>query len=228
MHTHMTWWTPQSIGWFVRASERTDYHRLLCDEIQTLLKGCRTILEFGCGLGYESEILFRRGYDISSYDIDENAIRFARERSGLGIFHVGDVNKIDALTDALLCINYGHIEKPDHLESLLRHADRKLVYVISRHSAHGTDTREDRTERIKAILKESGLLFSVRDVALDFDQPLLSMDEARAFIEWTYLGRNTERYLSFVERSADDQYPYIFRNRKELVIFSIEKTGGNI
>ena len=62
----------------------------------------------------------------------------------------------------------------------------------------------------------------MREVTLDFDQPLKSMEEAKAFIEWTYLGKYTDRYLSFIEKTDDSQYPYLFRNRKEIVLFSIE------
>ncbi len=228
MHTHVSWWTQESINWFVRASERTDYHSRLCDEIQSLIPQNESILEFGCGLGYESEILKGKGYEINSYDIDENVVELARKRTGLDIFHQGDVNRIQATADALLCINYGHIESTRELDGLLSHAKRRLVYIISRHNAHGTDTREDRTENMRTILKESKLNCSEKQVVLQFDQPLVSLDEARSFIEWTYLGRNTERYMQFVERADDEKYPFVFRNRKELVLFLIEKTEENI
>lgn len=228
MHSRVSWWTQESINWFVRASERTDYHGLLCNEIESLLGDCKTVLEFGCGLGYEAEILNQRGYDVNAYDIEKDIIQLARKRSGLDIFHQGDVNRIQAMADALLCINYGHIESKRELDNLLIPAKRKLVYIISRHNAHGTDTREDRTEQIKALLNDSNLNFSTKEISLQFDQPLVSMDEARDFIDWTYLGRNTERYLEFVEKTDDEKYPFVFRNRKENVLFSIEKKEKNI
>lgn len=222
MHTRLSWWTEESIEWFERASNYSDYHSRLADEIEKLLSTCKTVLEFGCGLGYESEILTKRGFDVTSFDIDQNVISRARARTGLGIFNVCDVNQIDASADALLCINYGHIENADHLEALLSHARIRLVYVISRHNAHGTDTRPDRTEEIKKFLEEHCYRFSIRELSLDFDQPLKSMDEAESFIEWTYLGKHADRYLSFIERTDDSRYPFVFRNRKENVLFSID------
>lgn len=225
MHPRLSWWTEESIEWFECASLRTDYHIRLSNEIEDLLSSCKSVIEFGCGLGYESEILKKRGYDISSFDIDQNVINHAKARTGLDIFHICDVNKNDASADALLCINYGHIEKIDHLEVLLSHAKVRLVYVISRHNAHGADTRPDRTEEIKTLLEEHDYRFLMKEVSMVFDQPLKSMDEARAFIEWTYLGKNTYKYLSFVEKTDDEQYPFVFRNRKENVLFSIETKG---
>ncbi|MBO4394701.1 MAG: class I SAM-dependent methyltransferase [Spirochaetales bacterium] len=222
MHTRLSWWTQESIEWFERASKMSDYHIRLADEIEKLLPPCKTVLEFGCGLGYESEILSKRGYDVTAFDIDQNVINRAKARTGLDIFHACDANQSDASADALLCINYGHIGKIDHLEALLSHAKVRLVYVISRHNAHGTDTRPDRTEEIKKLLEENGYRFSMKEISLAFDQPLRSMDEAESFIEWTYLGKHSQRYMSFIEKTEDGMYPFVFRNRKENVLFSIE------
>ncbi len=223
MHTRMSWWTEESIDWFVRASVRTDYHRILTENIAALLKDCGSIMELGCGLGYEAELLSSMGFCVKAYDKDQNVISKAIERSSLNIFQQADAKDIDGLYDAVLCINYGHLEEMGQLNDLLAHASKRLVYIISRHSGHGADTREDRTDKVRKLLEKASMSFEERGLVLSFDQPLLSMEEARTFIEWTYLGKNAERYLRFVERSDDADYPLVFRNRKEMVLFSVEK-----
>ncbi|MBO6000424.1 MAG: hypothetical protein J6P81_01410, partial [Spirochaetales bacterium] len=109
------------------------------------------------------------------------------------------------------------------LSDLLSHAAMRLVYIISRHNGHGTDTREDRTEKIRKLMKESSFDFSESSLSLDFDQPLKSLEEAKAFIDFTYLGKNSQSYLGFVEKTDNSTYPFVFRNRKELSVFVLNK-----
>ena len=223
MHSRLNWWTEKSIDWFNRASSRSDYHEKLTDSFIPLLSHCRSVLEFGCGLGYEAEILAERGFDVCAIDSNPSVICSAQQRSGLDIFRCSDARETQSRADALLCINYGHIDNAEELEDLLSHAAVRLVYVISRHNAHGTDTREDRTDFIRNLIRESGYPFSETALALDFDQPLESMIEAREFVDFTYLGKHTERYMEFVESSEDEEYPFVFRNRKNLTVFTVSK-----
>ena len=73
------WWNERKIDWYERASLFSDFHTLLSREIEPLINKDETILEFGSGLGYVSEILAKDGYNISSYDIDEMVIERAKE-----------------------------------------------------------------------------------------------------------------------------------------------------
>ena len=223
MHSRVGWWTDRSIEWFVRASEASSYHKVLSDKIADLLASCKSVLELGCGLGYEAELLQRKGFEVTAVDSNEDVIRLAKERSGLDIYSVADASKTDLSADALLCINYGHINSLDELLGLLCHAERRLIYVLSRHNGHKTDTRVDRTEIVRDLMKQSGFEFEEESLSLDFDQVLKSMDEARAFIDFTYLGKNTDAYLKYVEKTDDPAYPFVFRNRKELSIFVLDK-----
>ena len=84
------WWNDRKIEWYERASLFSDFHYLLSKEIEPLIDKDETILEFGAGLGYVSEILSKDGYNVSSYDIDEKVVERARKRSGLEICHTSD------------------------------------------------------------------------------------------------------------------------------------------
>ena len=85
MHSRVGWWTDRSIEWFVRASEASSYHTVLSDKIADLLASCKSVLELGCGLGYEAELLQRKGFEVTAVDSNEDVIRLAKERSGLDI-----------------------------------------------------------------------------------------------------------------------------------------------
>jgi len=223
MHPRVSWWTPQSIDWFVRASEASSYHSLLSDRIADLIAPYKSVLEFGCGLGYEAENLYKKGLQVKALDDNEKVIELATKRSGLDIFHHYDAKQCKDTADVLLCINYGHLDTNDELSDLLSHATKRFIYILSRHNGHKTDTREDRTDKVRNLMKESLFNFSESSISLDFDQPLKSLEEAEEFINFTYLGKHTNEYLNFVEKTDDPKFPYVFRNRKELSVFVLNK-----
>lgn len=221
MHTRVGWWSEQSILWYERASSRSDFHERLVDLIVPCLEKNETIIEAGCGLGYEAEILKRRGYSIQAYDLSKDVIDAAKRRSQLDIFHCKDFYQLEEKPDTLLCINFGHMDRQSDLAQMLCHAGRKLVCIVSKHSAHGLETRRDRSDLIESLVREKGLGYERKDFSLSFDQPLKSMEEARSFLDWTYLGDSTESYLEFVEKTEDRDYPYIFRNKKKMTQFVV-------
>ncbi len=223
MHSRVSWWTEKSILWYERASSSSDFHQRLSDLIEPALSKDERILEAGCGLGYEAEILSIRGYDIRGYDKEPLVIEAAKARSSLDIFRCEDFYKSEESPDVLLCINFGHLDKPEDLESLLSQTRRKLVCIVSRHSGHGVRTRKDRSDLIESLLEGMGLEYEREDFTLSFDQPLVSLEEARDFIEWTYLGDRVEAYLDYVEKTEDKDFPFVFRNRKKMVKFLINK-----
>ena len=118
MHPGMSWWTERSIGWFERASAACDYHRQLVSVVEKYLRPGDRIVEFGCGLGYEAQILHEDGYDIRAYDKSPEAIREAEKRTGLDIYHCTDADDVDDKADVLLCINFGHLETEDDFRRL--------------------------------------------------------------------------------------------------------------
>lgn len=230
MHPGMSWWTERSIGWFERASAVCDYHRQLVSLVERYLRSGDRIVELGCGLGYEAQILHGDGFDIKAYDKSPDVIREARQRTGLDLYHCADVNAMgDAgdsgeKADVLLCINFGHLETEEDFRRLAAHSCGRIVYIISRHSGHNQDTRPDRTHQVESILDRCCVPYEEEEITLDFNQPLVSMEEACEFIAWTYLGKNPDGYLEYVVRTDDSTYPFLFLNRKSLVLFSIGET----
>ena len=149
----MSWWTDESILWYERASKASDYHRRLTDEIERHIRKDEGILELGCGLGYEAELLSDDGFDIMALDKEPKVIEKARARTGKDIFLCCDASERGEKADVVLCVNYGHIEDAGDLKEIVEHATRKVIYVISRHSGHNQDTRADRD---RPDLRDSG------------------------------------------------------------------------
>ena len=221
MHSRVSWWTDGSIGWFKRASAASDYHRQLTSAIERHLEKGYSVIELGCGLGYEAQILHDDGFHVTAFDKEIRVIEVARRRSGLDIFSCLDADDVQEKADVLLCINYGHMETAEDFRRLSAFAGKKIIYVISRHSGHGQDTRPDRTGQVEKILNDAGVPFVSENLSLDFNQPLVSIEEAREFVSWTYLRRNVDEYMKFVKETDDGTYPYLFINRKNLVLFDI-------
>ena len=221
MHSRVSWWTDESMAWFERASSASGYHRNLVSALERHLGHRDSIIELGCGLGYEAQVLHEDGYRITAYDKEIKVITAACRRTGLEIFRCADAQDVHEKADVLMCINYGHMETAEDYRRLSTFARRKIVYVISRHNGHGQDTRPDRTGQVEKILNDAGVPFVSEELQLEFNQPLVSMEEARDFVSWTYLGRNVDEYMKFVKETDDGTYPYLFMNRKNLVLFDI-------
>ena len=221
MHSRVSWWSDESIEWFERASASSDYHSRLVSALEDHLEKNDSIIELGCGLGHEAQLLHEDGFEVVAFDKDPRVIEHAVRRSGLDVFRCADAANVSEKADVLLCINYGHMETAEDFRRLRGFARKKIIYVISRHSGHGQDTRPDRTLQIESILKDAGVPFVSEELQLDFNQPLVSTAEAREFVRWTYLGRNEDEYMKFVKETDAGNYPYLFVNRKNLVMFDI-------
>ena len=127
MRTSVGWWSDRSIGWFSRASARCTFHRELASLIMKHIDPASTVLESGCGLGYEAELLAKAGYTVRALDKDPRVIEAAARRSSLDIFRCTDLYGSEEKADVLLCVNFGHMESAGDLEKLALHADKKII-----------------------------------------------------------------------------------------------------
>lgn len=220
------WWNERKIEWYERASLFSDFHTLLSREIEPLINKDETILEFGSGLGYVSEILAKDGYNISSYDIDERVIERAKERSGLDIYHTADYRDLDIRGDVVLTIFFGRLWSDDNLSSLLSRAKKRLISIHSLHTGQNDTIKSRKTpglEESLSFLKDKGLEAKGKEITIPFPQPLSSLEEAKLFIKESYPGKDVSLYLPYVKKTGDKTYPYILSNKKRMVILAIDK-----
>ena len=220
------WWNDRKIEWYERASLFSDFHYLLSKEIESLIDKDETILEFGAGLGYVSEILSKDGYNVSSYDIDEKVVERARKRSGLDIFHTSDYRELDISGDIVLTIFFGRFWSDDNLSSLLSRAKKGLISIHSLHTGQNDSIKGRETPGLDeslSFLKEKGYVAHGKEITIPFPQPLLSMEEAELFIDESYPGKDISLYLPYVKKTGHKSYPYMLSNQKRMVILSIKK-----
>ncbi len=71
-------------------------------------------------------------------------------------------------------------------------------------------------------LSSLGYAVESESFTLSFPQPLLSLEEAEAFISLSYPKKNVSSYLPFVTESGDEEYPYTLKNEKRMVLFDIK------
>ena len=118
---------------------------------------------------------------------------------------------------------FGHIGSAAELDGYLSRC-RRMAMVISHHRGQGFQTRESRRARLLGILREAGCAYDEEELALSFDQPLDSREDAMAFVRTCYPAECQERVLSMVEEGTAS--PYILRNRKMMSIFTIYGKEG--
>ena len=80
----MAWWTEKRIAFYERAQEASPFTSQLADLIEPCLTGSGA--ELGCGLGFMTEELRRRGHVVTGYDTDPLALAYARSHVPLSSF----------------------------------------------------------------------------------------------------------------------------------------------
>lgn len=220
-----SWWTSQKIAWYVRASQCSDFHERLACEIANLIPKDKSILEVGCGLGYITEALNRKGYDVFGIDNDEEAIKRARKlhegppkRSGSKeLFALEDYRTSHRKANVVLAVFCGRIDE-EGLGAFEKLADERVVYIVSQHKSNSL--RHDRTAGIRTYLEENGYRFTFKELTMHFDQPFESLEEASHFLELQH--GNAKLPVKKNEGPYKDQYPYLFENEKRMSLFDIE------
>lgn len=219
------WWSSEKIKWYERASSTTSFQEELASLLSSHIALDESITELGTGLGYQGELLKKLGYDITSYDIDEEVIKRARARSSLDIFRAADYRSIKEQRDVVLAVFFGRITEDDNLDYLLSLAKKRLIYLQSCHRGQSSSLRKkgDNTERTISYLESRGIRFKFEECKIPFPQKLESEKEAEEFIKSSYGEDKVEDYIKFVTKSDDKRFPLEFKNDKEFIIFVIEK-----
>ena len=219
------WWDEERIGWYRRAAEETGFHMALADAIEPFLPKAGRILELGCGLGYVAEILSRRGHMITATDIDGNAIRNARKRTGLDIYSTLDAEAPLPDSDAIIMLFFGRLAEKKDAMRYLEHTGR-IIYVISEHRGQSSRLRKSEGDPSRTMLSldsEPRLKYTRYPFTADFDQPLASKEEAGRFISRMYGEERASAYMRYLRK---DNEGYVLPNRKHASIFIIEHKGG--
>ncbi len=216
----MSWWNASRVMFYSRAAEHCDFHRRLCDMLVPFFEGYDDIVELGCGLGYMTEELCRRGYVVRGYDEDRTAVDFATGRFPRCTFARKDCYRLGEEADVALAVFFGRIGQDDSLDALLSACRRRLVYVCNEHCQWDRCTWKA-TSRVRDVLDARGVAYACTTGHLRFDQLLEDEAELDAFIRENYESRGRTFDLD-IERCSG-QYPIRVVNDKSFGIFAIDK-----
>jgi len=234
-------WTKEKLEWYARASRHTGFHRELAAIIRPRLRVDDSVTDFGCGPGLVALELAASVRSITAVDIDPYVVAHLRcdaEKVGIPniVPMVADAADIVSSTGdvALICYYRGPGE---WMAEVIRAAGRLVVVVMhasdpaARPSKISERHRRAYAAEMDEFLDTGGYSFVKTECALDFGQPFVSIEEARAFFE-IYSGSEAdskrayaEKKLSCVNTSDDPSYPYFFPSRKDVALYFIE--AGN-
>src|SRR5512145_455229 len=130
-------WTGQTVAWYERANEQSDYARRVLDVIAPLVAECRSALDVGAGFGALALPLARRLQQVTALEPSPPmaaALRRAAARAGFG-----NVTVIEAAWgevelkphDLVVCAHVGPLLQPDSpfLAEIGRVAERGVALV---------------------------------------------------------------------------------------------------
>lgn len=215
------WWNDDRIMWYKRAAENSSFHKSISSYISRYITSDESIAELGCGLGYFTNEMDMRGYQINGYDIDNDAISFARNNFKKNIYTLKDCFSSDISADIAICIFFGKITHNDNFEKLSNIARKKLIYITG-----GGSERHIPTCEIDTFLKDRNTEFEKEETTIPFHQPFIDLDEAEQFLSTYYKGTSLEGKRRMIHPTEDERYRYILENNKKLTIYIIQK-GGN-
>lgn len=214
------WWTDEKIAFYDRAAASSDFHSRLAGLLEPSLKGSVSIAELGCGLGFMTAELTRRGYDVTGYDSDERAVSWAAQRFPFSSFRCRDCYSLGLAAETSLAVFFGRLTAEDNCERLLETCSRRLIYVDNEHEEYGSCSWRH-FQKTEDFLRQMGLRHSFQKCHLRFDQTLASHSELDDFIRLNY----TERSRKFSRPVVEEDGLIRVINDKAFSIFTIDKEG---
>lgn len=214
----MAWWTEKHIAFYERAQEESPFTSQLADLIEPCLTG--SVAELGCGLGFMTDELRRRGHVVTGYDTDPLALAYARSHFPLSSFSGEDCYSLKDVADTSLAVFFGRPTVDDNLTRLMDTCTQRLVYIANEH-ADAAQCGWHVSASTEAFLKDKGCRFTAKRCSLSFDQPLLDEEELAEWTQENYTRRG--RTMTRPVRRQDQLWPIVVECGKAFTIFIIEK-----
>lgn len=214
----MAWWTEKRIAFYERAQEASPFTSQLADLIEPCLTG--SVAELGCGLGFMTDELRRRGHVVTGYDTDPLALAYARSHFPLSSFSGEDCYSLKDVADTSLAVFFGRPTVDDNLTRLMDTCTQRLVYIANEH-ADAAQCGWHVSASTEAFLKDKGYRFTAKRGSLSFDQPLMDEEELAEWTQENYTRRG--RTMTRPVRRQDQLWPIVVECGKAFTIFIIEK-----
>ena len=196
----MKWWTEERIRYYIDASRNSTFHEELSMRIMRHLTQGERVLDAGCGIAFLDYELRKAGISMVGIDIDEDAINASSK-----LFPNLDLEKC------------GYESRKDGKETLLSVFflnDENVWKMMGRRRKGIVIQKEGKRE----IMERPGFAVEKEYFELEFPQCARSYQEAIDFLDLTYKKREKR-----IEAQNDEEFPYLIRNRKKLVMSIIQR-----
>lgn len=228
-------WNERSIRWFRDASEYTGYHKKLAEILLEYIPVRTSLCDLGCGTGLIDLELSPCFEQITCVDISETAIKAVEQRSReLGRNNIStrceDAARLEGEWETVTALFYGGNEV---FLNHFRLAKGQMILVV-----HGTRegnfgpqghkvSKKYDVKSVKEHLEGHGIRYTLREVELEYGQPLRTREDAQEFAAAYSMPMNETElnvYLKeCLKETENEQFPYYLPNKKKLGIFVIRR-----
>ena len=230
-------WNEDTIRWYQEANNYTGFFNHIAKLIAPSLKGYNTLCDIGCGLGILDLAICQHIDHITCIDISKEAIGALNKcikNKGITnittkIMDYHELNK-HAQWDVIMISFFGG----RHLTDFVPRCKKLLAVLIDTEPAsefapvkHNTIKKYTLLEAEKDLQK-AGINYASTKAVFNFGQPLISIEEAKTFVQSHSPNINPEDLdISIRERlvqTDEDHYPFFLPQQKSIGILYIE--GG--
>lgn len=228
-------WNRQTVDWFRRASEYTGYNRALGEILRTHISSGTTLCDVGCGAGLIDMELASHCRHITCVDIAPGAVEAVKEEAAArGIANLTalcqDGAELDGEWDTVLALFHGG---SCGMGRYFPHARQQLILAVYDHPrgsfgpVHRKRVKHHGAAQVQASLDEMGVVYTVGHYALEYGQPLRSLEEAQTFVQaycqpmekW-----ELEEYLhAHLRPTGRAEVPYYLPKTKEFSLFVVPR-----
>lgn len=227
-------WNATTIKWYQAANAYSGFFKNIADLIEPRLAGYETLCDIGCGLGLVDLELSKNLKRITCIDINQEAInsleKSIKERKISNIqTQLMNCEEIHGSWDVIYISFFGS----HNLEKFLPHC-KKLIAIVDKKNEHKPYLEKYRSfhrntyDKVEAVLNQKGINYSLNEVALEFGQPLVSIDDAKNFIKTNYAAVKDDDLNRFLDqqliKTNEKEFPFYIQKKKTIGIFEIE--GG--
>lgn len=228
-------WNDQTVRWFEDAAEYTGYSEKLAKILKKYIPTGETLCDLGCGAGLVDFALADHCAAITCVDISPDAVAHVRGKAaakGIENMHAlcRDASELTGAWDTVMAIFFGASRFWDdyfHLAEkrfiLITHARRKGNFGPEGHQA----VKCSDIATTKAYLASRGVKYVHETLALEYGQPFVDMEDARAFVRAYTRPMGDDVLEAYLEaqlvKTGNDTWPYYLPNRKEFGLFVIRR-----
>lgn len=226
-------WYEDMVRFMKDASEYGNYNQELAQMMEYSLNKNMHICDAGCGLGYLSLALAPMVKQVTSVEMNDDAIRVLEDNcSRFGVHNIetrcGEIEflKPEEKYDAMVFCFFGHIH--EILKTAKEQCKGTVLIATRNYSTHRFSVGTHNTgsygyKSTREVLKEKGIPFEYQTFELEFGQPFRSMEDARLFFELYSndedKGAITEEFLrSKVIQTGDETFPLYMPHRRKLAL----------